>query len=184
MLLKEKIIILKNGKKGILKSPQVEDAENLLNFIIKACGETEFLLRYPEEYNISVEQEEGWINGNLSSPNDLAITCFVDGAVAGNCGIHFKSDKKVSHLATVDIAILKEFWGLGIGSAMFEELISLARANGTEIIEIEFIEGNERAKRLYEKFGFRVVSERPNVIKLKDGAYLKILYMQKYLKQC
>lgn len=182
MRLEEKQIILKNGKEAILKSPQVEDAENMLNFIIKACGETEYLLRYPEEYNISLEQEKGWVNGNLSSPDDLAITCFVDGRVAGNCVIHFKRDKKTSHLATIDIAILKEFWNLGIGSAMFKELIDTARASGTEIIELEFIEGNERAKRLYEKFGFRIVCEKPNVIKLKDGTYLKNFYMQKYMK--
>lgn len=34
---------------------------------------------------------------------------------------------------------------------------------------------------LYEKFGFRVVSERPNAFKLKDGTYLSEIYMQKCL---
>ena len=182
MIFKEKKIILKNGKTAILKSPDAENAEELLHFVIQACGETEYLLRYPEEYNMSVEQEEVWINGSLTSPSDMNITCFVDGRIAGNCGIHFRRDIKTSHRATVDIAILKEFWNLGIGSAMFKELISTARERGTEIIEIEFIEGNERAKVLYEKFGFKVVCERPNVIKLKDGTYLKDFYMQKYLK--
>jgi hypothetical protein len=48
-------------------------------------------------------------------------------------------------------------------------------------MELEFIEGNERAQRLYEKFDFRVISERPNAFKLKDGAQLSEIYMQKYL---
>lgn len=48
-------------------------------------------------------------------------------------------------------------------------------------MELEFIEGNERAQRLYEKFGFRVISERPNAFKLKDGTQLSEIYMQKYL---
>ena len=64
---------------------------------------------------------------------------------------------------------------------MFEELIAAAKERGTEIMELEFIEGNERAKRLYEKFGFRVVSEKPNAFKLKDGTYQKEFCMQKYL---
>lgn len=64
---------------------------------------------------------------------------------------------------------------------MFEELISAAQKHGTEIMELEFVEGNKRAKHLYEKFGFRIVSEKPNAFKLKDGTYLSEVHMQKYL---
>lgn len=181
MIFDEKKITLKNGQTALLKSPCVEDAEKMLHYITKACGETEHLLRYPEEWNISLEQEEGWVNRLRSSPDILSITCYVDGEVAGNCEIGFKSGIKTSHRATVAIAILKDYWNLGIGSAMFEELIEAAKKRGTEIMELEFIEGNDRARRLYEKFGFRVISEKPNAFKLKDGSYRKEFYMQKYL---
>ena len=50
-------------------------------------------------------------------------------------------------------------------------------------MELEFIEGNDRAKHLYEKFGFRVVAEKPNAFKLKDGTYRNEFYMQKYLRE-
>ena len=113
--------------------------------------------------------------------NEKKITCFVDGKVAGSCEISFRSGMKTSHRAILSIAILKEYWNPGIGSAMFEELIAAAMRHGTEIIELEFIEGNDRARHLYEKFGFRVVAERPNTFKLKDGSYRKEFYMQKYL---
>lgn len=181
MIFEEKKITLKDGRTAILKSPCVEDAEKMLNYITKACKETDYLLRYPEEWNSSVEQEEGWVNRLRSSPDTLAITCYVDGAVAGNCEISFRNDIKTSHRATIAIAILKDYWGIGIGSAMFEELVAAAQNRGTEIMELEFIAGSERAKHLYEKFGFRVVSERPNAFKLKDGTYLSEIYMQKYL---
>lgn len=181
MIFEEKPIVLKDGRTAVLKSPCVGDGEKMLNYIKKACGETEFLLRYPEEWNIPVEQEEAWINRLRCSPDTLGITCYVDGEVAGNCEITFRSGMKTSHLATIAIAILKEYWNLGIGSAMFEELVAAAQNRGTEIMELEFIEGNERAKHLYEKFGFRVVSQKPNVIKCKDGTYLSQFYMQKLL---
>ncbi len=181
MIFDEKQITLKNGQTAVLKSPCVEDAEKMLHYITKACGETDYLLRYPEEWNISVEQEEGWVNRLRSSPDTLAITCYVDGEVAGNCEISFRGGMKTSHRATIAIAILKEYWNLGIGSAMFEELIAAAKQRRTEIMELEFIEGNDRARHLYEKFGFRVVSEKPNAFKLKDGSYKKEFYMQKYL---
>lgn len=181
MIFEEKTIILKDGRTAILKSPCVEDAEKLLNYIKKSCSETDFLARYPEEWTTTIGQEEGWVNRLRSSPNTLAITCYVDDAVAGNCEISFRSGIKTSHRATIAIAILKDYWGIGIGFAMFEELVAAAQNRGTEIMELEFIGGNKRAKHLYEKFGFRVVSERPNAFKLKDGTYLSEIYMQKYL---
>jgi len=181
VIFEEKEIILKDGRKAIFKSPCAEDAEKLLNYIKRSSTETDFLTRYPEEWNISVEQEEAWVNRVRSSQNVLAITCYIDGEVAGNCEISFKGGIKTAHRATVGIAILKDYWNLGIGTAMFEELIAEAKKRQTEIIELDFVQGNERAKHLYEKFGFRVVAEKPNALKLKDGTYLSEFYMQKYL---
>ena len=181
MILEDKKITLKDGRTATLKSPCVEDAEKMLNYITKACGETEYLLRYPEEWNITVEQEEAWVNRIRSAPDTLGITCYVEDEVAGNCEISFKGGMKTSHRATIAIAILQDYWNLGIGSAMFEELVAAAQKHGTEIIELEFIEGNERARHLYEKFGFRVVAEKPNAFKLKDGRYVSEVHMQKYL---
>ena len=67
---------------------------------------------------------------------------------------------------------------------MFAELISTAEARPEiEIVELEFVEGNDRAKALYEKYGFKIVGECPNAIKLKDGHLLKEYFMQKKLKK-
>lgn len=181
MIFEEKTITLKDGRCAILKSPSVEDAEKMLAYIKNASGETDFLARYPEDWSISVEQETAWINRMRSSSNTLGITCYIDGDIAGSCEIGFKIGLKTSHRATVGIAILKDYWNLGIGSAMFEELIAAAKERGTEIMELELIRGNERAMGLYEKYGFHVVAEKPNTFKLKDGTYQSELYMQKYL---
>lgn len=182
MIFEDKRIELKNGAIGVFKTPDISDAEKMLNYIKQSCGETHFLMRYPEEWDsTSIEQEEAWVNRLRTSSDVLAITCFIDGEVAGNCEISFRRGIKTSHLATIAIAILRKYWNIGIGSAMFKEMIAAAQLRGTEIMELEYLEGNEQARRLYEKFGFRNVSEKPNAIKLKDGTYLSVFYMQKYL---
>lgn len=183
MIFEEKTITLKDGRTAVLRSPCTEDAEKMLHYIKKSCGETEYLARYPEEWNTTVEQEEAWISRMRSSPDTIAIACYIDGNVAGNCEISFMSGMKTSHRAAVAIAIRKDYWNLGIGSAMFEELIAAARDRGTAIIELEFIEGNDRARRLYENFGFRIVAEKPNAFRLRDGSYRKEIFMQKYLRE-
>ncbi|MBQ8497767.1 MAG: GNAT family N-acetyltransferase [Clostridia bacterium] len=183
MIFNEKTITLKNGTIAVLKSPSIGDGEKMLNYIKTACGETDFLLRYPEEWEgFSIENEEKWIKNIRNSNNNLAITCYIDGEVAGNGEISFRMGKKAGHRASLAIAILKKYWGLGIGSAIFEELLAAADARERiEIVELEFIEGNDRAQALYEKFGFSIVCERPNALKLKDGRTVKEIFMQKIL---
>lgn len=183
MIFEEKQIILKDGRTAIFKTPRIEDANKMLDYIKKACGETDFLVRYPEEWDgVTVESEEKWVKNLRDSKSTLAIACYIDSEIVGNCEIDFKGGIKTSHRATVAIAILKEYWNLGIGSAMFAELIAAASAKPEiTIVELEFVEGNDRARALYEKYGFKVVGERPNAFRLKDGRLLKEYFMQKQL---
>ena len=171
MIFEEKKITLKDGRIAVLKSPEAGDAAKMLDFIKTACGETEFLLRSPEDWSgATVEGEEAWIQNSRDSKDSLMITCYVDGDIAGNCDIAFHSDLKVRHRAVLGIALLEKYWNLGIGTAMFAELFACAeKREEVEIVELSFVEGNKRARALYEKFGLRIVSAYPNAFKLKNG---------------
>ncbi|MBQ3137438.1 MAG: GNAT family N-acetyltransferase [Clostridia bacterium] len=181
MIFEAKEIILKNGIKAILKTPEITDAETFLNNIRTASGETDYLTRYAEEWeSFTVEDEEKWISDNRKSKNNLVIACYIDGKAVGSCDITFFGDMKTSHRAGIGIAIIESYWNMGIGSAMFSELIKFAKEHkGTEILELEYLEGNERGKALYEKFGFKTVCVKPKICKLKDGTYQDLFYMQK-----
>ena len=50
-------------------------------------------------------------------------------------------------------------------------------------MELEFVEGNARARHLYEKMGFRITGVRPNAIKLKDGMLLNEYMMVREVKR-
>ena len=111
------------------------------------------------------------------------LTCFVGKEVAGNCQLTFKTNLKERHRATIDLAILRKFWNLGIGSAMFENLIALALRNEDILqLELDFLEGNVRARALYEKFGFRITGVKPDAIRLNDGKLYNIYSMVKKLR--
>ena len=148
MIFEEKKVILKNGVEAILKTPEIEDAEMLLNSIKTSSGETEFLSRTIEDWeSVTVESEEKFIHNVRESQNTLFIACYVDGAIAGNCDITFKTGRKISHRATVGIALQKKYWNIGIGSAMFKELIKISEEHkGTEILELTVVEENEQCR--------------------------------------
>ena len=183
MIFEEKKIILKNGVEAILKTPEISDAAELVDLMATVSGETKFLVRYKEEWeSVTVEGEAEWVRGVRESKNSFVLICKVNNEIAGICDVTFKTGMKTCHRASVGIALRQKYWHMGIGSAMFQELINAAtERGGIDFMELEFTKGNERAKALYEKFGFEIVSEKPNVYKLKDGTYQSIVYMQKYL---
>lgn len=87
------------------------------------------------------------------------------------------------HRASVAIALLSEYWNQGIGTRLFEEMIRIAQEReGLLQLELEFIEGNTRARHLYEKMGFRISGVRPNAIRLKDGTLLNEYMMIRRMK--
>ena len=54
------------------------------------------------------------------------------------------------------LAIAREHQGKGYGSAALSQFITLARESGKYIcIAIGYMEGNDRARHIYEKLGFR-----------------------------
>lgn len=65
---------------------------------------------------------------------------------------------------------------------MFSELTSVAKSrDGVTMAELEFLEGNTRARALYEKSGFRITSVFPDKYKSKDGRLLNAYLMTKKL---
>lgn len=179
MFYESREILLKDGRTAIFRAPSpAADAAEMVDYMKATAGETPYLLREPEECTATAEQEETYLQGVLDSRHNIMIVCEVEGKIAGNCQITFKSKMKNKHRAMVAIALIKEYWNLGIGTAMFREMIRLAQARGgIEQLELEVIEGNENGLRLYEKMGFHIVGEKPNAIRLKDGTRLKEFYM-------
>lgn len=53
-----------------------------------------------------------------------------------------------------NIAVHPEFQGIGVGSFLMDNLIELARREGIERLTLEVRIGNEKALRLYRKYGF------------------------------
>ena len=149
MKIQEFTYIMKDGREAIIRSPKEEDVQGMLDYLYVSAGETEFILR------------------------EAMLVCLVDGKVAGNCQIVWTTGIKTRHRAAVAIALLKEYWNQGIGTRMFQELIRIAENNPSILqMELDFVEGNSRARALYEKMGFRITGVRPNAIRLKDGTLL------------
>ena len=183
MVREDKWFTLKDGRKAVIRNPREEDIEGLLDYLRISAGETEFILRYPEECGKYTYEGEKKLIGEWTTSEDICmLVCIVLGKVAGNCEVRRSKNLKTKHRASIGIALISEFWNLGIGTQMFEELIDVAKGWDDVIqMELEFVEGNSRARALYEKMGFRIVATHPNFIKLKNGKLLNEYLMVKEL---
>ena len=185
MIIQDVKFQLKDGRNGLIRSPKEEDIEGVLEYLYRSAGETDFILRYPEECGkYTVEGEKVLFDRVNKADNEAMLVCLVDGKVAGNCHITWSNAIKTRHRASVGIALLKEYWGQGIGTKLFQELIRIAEKNPNLMqIELDFAEGNSRARALYEKMGFRIAGIKPNALRLKDGTLLNEYSMIREIKR-
>ncbi len=174
---------LKDGRNAVIRSPKEEDAAQLVDMLFKTAEETPYLLRAPEDCigRYTIEKEVQVIKDKTADNNSAFLVCEVDGIVTGTCDISWRTQRKVKHRASIGIGLLKEYWGLGIGTKMFEVMLGIARERGVTQVELDYVEGNTRARALYEKLGFRISGVIPDAIKLDDNTYLNEYSMVKKL---
>lgn len=172
MILNEKEIRLNKGQICILRSPGADDAEKLLEYLRMTAVETNFLLRYPEEVTLTLEEERNFIKSIRENPRAVMICAFIGDRLVGSTNLNPLGERfKISHRAAFGIAVLKEAWHLGIGRALISEILKIARDTGYELVELEVASRNYKAIKLYESFGFKIYGTRENGFKFKDGTY-------------
>ena len=185
MIITERTLTLRDGRTAVLRSPREADIPSLLELLRRVTEETDFLMRYPEEAGeYTPELEQAFIEAVNGDAHDAMALCVVGGRVVGTCSTSTGHRIKLRHRAEIGISVLRDFWGQGIGTALMETVIAAARENPNLLqIELEFLEGNTRARQLYEKLGFRIVSVHPNAIQRKDGTLCHKYLMVKELKR-
>ena len=139
-----------------IREIEVEDYKELLDFMKKVKGETNFLLGYPNEIKMSYEDEKEHIKKVKSSETSNYFVVMKNSKIIGCIGFNGNTTRKMKHYGTIGISVLKEYWGRGIATALLEKLISWAKEKGIKKINLDVFENNERAIKLYEKFGFKL----------------------------
>lgn len=182
MKFEEREIILKDGRRCILKPNSPEYAGEMIEYMKKTSEETEFLLRYPDEVNFTLEKEKEILGSLLENPYAVMMLATVDGKVAGNGSVNGIGDKrKITHRCSMAIALYKEYWGRGIGQAMIGYMTELARQVGWSQMDLEVVSENEQAIATYKKCGFIETGVRHNALRFDDGTYHDEILMYKDL---
>ena len=172
-------ITLKDGRTCILRNGTEKDGKAVLDNFILTHEQTDNLLSYPDESDISADQEAQFLKSKTESDCEIEILAEVNGVVAGLAGIDSMGSKdKIRHRADLGISIDQAYWGLGIGRALMEACIECAKKAGYEQLELNVVADNTRAITMYGKAGFVEFGRNPRGFKSRLSGYQELLYMR------
>lgn len=168
------------GKAWVLRCPAVADAEELSALRIKIDSETENLYREPGEGVLTPEDFQRRISEDAEAERTLFLVAEVEDRIAGFARCEGKTLSRFKHTAEFGICVAKEFWGLGIGRVLLENILLWADSVGIEKIGLDVIEDNTSAIQLYKAYGFveegLLVKDR----KHRDGKYHNTVVMGRF----
>lgn len=175
----QKIIKLKDGRECVLRSGTEADAQAVLDIFRLTHEQTDLLLSYPDEITFTVEQEAAFLKGKNESDREIEMVAEVDGVMVGTAGFGAVGGcYKLRHRAEFGISVDKNYWGLGIGSALTEACIECARKAGYTQLELDAVADNERALAMYRKAGFVEFGRNPKGFNSRYSGYNEIVYMR------
>ena len=175
----QKSILLKNGHTALLRAPGPEDAAAVLAHLRITSGETDYMLRYPHEVTLGEAEEAAFLAAQRADPLAGMAAAFVGGVLAANAGFSpaVPGKEKCRHRAVFGVSVKKEYWGLGLGTALVSLCAQQAKSAGFTQLELDVVAENARAVALYEKCGFVRYGTLPCGFRLKSGKGLDLLLM-------
>lgn len=174
-----KTITLNNGAACCLRHGTERDGQLVLDNVRQTHSETDYLRTYPEENSLTAAEESRLLKEKSESETEVELLAVVDGVLAGTAGIEPVGRKeKVRHRAEFGISVLKEFWGLGIGSALLTACIECAKAAGYSQLELHVAAENARALSLYQKAGFVEYGRNPKGYRSRMAGFQEVVSMR------
>ncbi|KAJ53587.1 RimJ/RimL family protein N-acetyltransferase [Clostridium tetanomorphum] len=123
-------------------------------------------------YPMILEEEERWFENLINSENsyDFAIEDLKSGKYIGGCGIN--QINWLNRIATIGIFIGdKNYWGKGYGTDVINTLVKfIFEQMNMNKVKLKVFSFNERAKKCYEKCGFRLEGVLRQEL-FRDGKY-------------
>lgn len=176
---------LKNGKKVNIRQAEPNDAEALLKFSEQIFEDDEFFLTTREDIldELTVEKQKERVEKHLNKSGKVLLVAEVDGVIAGTSEVNNVGRKRRQHVGRVGINALKEYRGLGVGTALMKSVVFWAQDDAViEKLVLEVFIDNETALGLYRKIGFIEEGRSIKAAKFSPSKYKDCILMFKFVK--
>jgi ribosomal protein S18 acetylase RimI-like enzyme len=141
----------------------------------------EGFIRFPLQFRYAPQDEDGVSVAETERrlAEQFVAGAFVDGALAGIAGFSRFAGRKLCHKGLLwGMYVRPETQGTGLGGALVEAVLDHARGE-VETVQLTVMDGNPRARRLYERHGFVEYGREPGAVKAGDGYLDEILMIKR-----
>jgi ribosomal protein S18 acetylase RimI-like enzyme len=134
------------------------------------------LRRHPRAYGSSYEEEVDYALDDYTTRWPAApgtmLGGFADGRLVGITGLRVSPKLKEGHKGFIySVYVEAAFRGAGLATALVEAAIGLAREAKLRFVSLNVAVGNDGARRIYERLGFRSIGIEPRGL-LVDGIFV------------
>jgi len=131
---------------------------------------------HPRSYGSSYEEEAEYTLDTMGArwpvAPGLILGGFVDDRLVGIAGMVVEPRVKTRHKGFIyTVYVDQAFRGLGLAAALMEAAITAAREAGLRFVTLTVAVGNDGARRIYERMGFRTFGIEPRGL-LVDGEFV------------
>ena len=179
MLTQDRRFTLHDGRPAVIRSPEMDDAQALLDLRTKASVETPFTGRSPDDLRTTTAEDMARTIRNMNmDPRAYMLVCEVDGAIAAYAKEWFLTRQYESHRGAIALAVLMDYWRQGIGTHLVRTMQEIAAmTDGIEQLELTTASENYRAQQLYHDTGFRTVAVMPQALRMLNGYKMDRYFM-------
>ena len=163
----------------IVREARETDAHAVLRFKKKVFMETDNLLQTMDDYDFDTEEERYLIRRYRHLENCALYLALMGRETVGFLTMQGGALQRNRHVAQLGLAVTKEQWGKGVGRQLMEKAIAWGESH-SQIRKVSLLvyDDNQRAIRLYERFGFkREGCLKKEVYLAERGKYVDLVAM-------
>lgn len=177
----EKNIVLRDGSVLQIFRPRGENAAEILEYLKIVGGETHFLLMDENGLGISEEREAKILEAAYVEARGGMHFGKINREIACMFSLSCNPRRRLAHTGEIALSVRKKYWHIGVGSAIMEMLIELAKEASLKNVELGVYADNERAIALYRRFGFEEIGRHRGRMCV-DGEYYDEILMDLHIE--
>ena len=108
----------------------------------------------PQLSNSNPPPDRSVLEEIVASDSSILIAAFIDGVIVGSLTLIIFSIPTVKRAWIEDVVVDENYRNIGIGEALNQEAINIARRLGAKTVDLTSRPSREAANRLYSRLGF------------------------------
>lgn len=156
----------------VLREAVPSDGPAVQQAMKEIASETDFLTVTQSDMDLPDAVMAAQLEQLYHSDNNLLLLAVANDQIIGIASVKGENYPSVAHVGEVGICIYREYWGMGLGHLLLEEVIHWAEElDVIKRLELKVQVRNERASYLYQKLGFTIEGRQARAVLSSDGTW-------------